>query len=213
MESLDEVIDAMIAERVIHRHRRKWLIVIALLVVVVLVVLFTGGWKEKKGRSVPTLSAVSAPATVTAGRWEFTFTKAEIVRTPKEEYSEAKAVLKVYFDAKNVDTEEHQTNSVEGGLLMYVPGHGEDNVESNGGTCRDTINWNIVYGLPPESCSTEFKVPADFSSDLIEVGILGERYESDNGLLGASEVPYWHNETPDAVVQLKPAVVIDNGEN
>ena len=47
MESLDDVIDAMIADRVIHRHRRKWLIALALVVVLVLVILFTGGWKEK----------------------------------------------------------------------------------------------------------------------------------------------------------------------
>ena len=73
MESLDDVIDAMIADRVIHRHRRKWLIAIALVVVLALVVLVTGGWKEKEGRTVPTLTA---PATVEAGRCEFDFTKA-----------------------------------------------------------------------------------------------------------------------------------------
>ena len=49
MESLDDVIDAMIADRVIHRHRRKWLIAIAIVVVLAVVVFFTGGWKEKHG--------------------------------------------------------------------------------------------------------------------------------------------------------------------
>jgi hypothetical protein len=213
VESLDDVIDAMIAERVIHRHRRKWLIALALVVAVVLVVLFTGGWKERQGRAVPTLSAVSAPATVTAGRWEFSFTKAEIIRTPKDKYSEAKAVLRVYFEAKNVNSEEQTTSRVDGDLLRFVPGGGQDNVQSNGGKCRGILGWQIVYGLPPESCSTEFKIPADFNSDLIEIGILAERYESDSGLLGASEDPYWHNEEASAVVQLKPAIVIDNGEN
>ncbi len=51
MESLDDVIDAMIADRVIHRHRRKWLIALASIVVLAVVVFFTGGWKEKKGRT------------------------------------------------------------------------------------------------------------------------------------------------------------------
>jgi hypothetical protein len=213
VESLDDVIDAMIAERVIHRHRRKWLIALAVVLVAIVVVLFTGGWKEKQGRTVPTLSAVSAPATVTAGRWEFTFSKAQIIRTPKDEYSAAKAVLRVSFEAKNIDSEEQATNSIEGGLLRLVPGGGQDNIESNGGTCRGQINWRIVYGLPPESCTTEFEIPADFAADQIEVGVIGERYESDNGVLGASEDPYWHNDEPIAVVQLKPTVVIDNGED
>ena len=51
-------------------------------------VLATGGWKEKKGRRVTTLEA---PVTVTAGRFEYSFTKAEIVRTPKTEYSAAES--------------------------------------------------------------------------------------------------------------------------
>ncbi|MEU4605142.1 hypothetical protein AB0F43_19345 [Kribbella sp. NPDC023972] len=203
MESLDDVIDAMIADRVIHRHRRKWLIAIALVVGLALVLLATGGWKEKKGRSVPTLTA---PATVTAGKWEYNFTKAEIVVTPKSEYREAEAVLQVHFELKNIDEEEQKSDSVSGDLLRLVPGDGSEPVKSNGNSCRDTLHWRVVYGLPPESCFTEFKVPADFKATEVEVGVLGEKYESDNGLLGVSEDPYWHNEEAVAVVRL-PAMI------
>ncbi|RZU20595.1 hypothetical protein EV645_2830 [Kribbella rubisoli] len=211
MESLDEVIDAMIADRVIHRHRRIWLLVIALVVVAVLVVLATGGWKEKKGRTVPTLTA---PTTVTAGRFEYSFTKAEIVQTPKTEYDEAESKLKVYFDAKNVDTEEHESVSIDSQLMLFVPGHGEENVESDGASCHDDkIGWVLVYGLPPESCSMTFKVAPDFKADVVEIGVLQEHYESDNEALGANDKPYWHNEDAAAVVRLSPKVVIDAGEN
>jgi hypothetical protein len=216
VESLDEVIDAMIADRVIHRHRRKWLIVIALVVVLAVVVFFTGGWKEKKGRTVPTLSnvgKVDSSTTVTAGKWEYSFSKAQIVRTPKDKYSEAKAELRVFFDLKNVDSEEHTSDSLSGKLLVLVPGGGKDTVESNGADCRGELNWVVVYGLPPESCFTKFDVDPDFNADIVEIGVLGEQYISDNGLLGASEDPYWHDEVPVAVVQLKPTVVVDHGEN
>ncbi|MGW6197588.1 hypothetical protein ACWF0M_15700 [Kribbella sp. NPDC055110] len=210
MESLDEVIDAMIADRVIHRHRRIWLLVIALIVAAALVVLATGGWKEKKGRTVPTLQA---PATVTAGRFEFNFTKAEIVRKPKTEYSEAETTLKVYFTAKNIDSEEQKSESVGRDLLAFVPGGGNDLVDSDGGDCHDGLNWQLVYGLPPEACSTKFKVEPDFAADMVEIGVLGEEYKGDNGSLGLNEKPYWQGATPAAVVQLKPTVVVDDGKN
>lgn len=210
MESLDDVIDAMIADRVINRHRRKWLIVVAIVVVVAVVVLFTGGWKEKTGRKVPTMTA---PATVTAGRFEFNFTRAEIVRTPKDKYTDAKAELRVYFDVKNVDSEEQASHRVDGDLLRLVPGGGKDLVQSNGADCRGELGWQLVYGLPPESCFTKFDIDPDFAADMVEVGILGEKYESDSGLIGASEEPYWHNEEPTAVVQLKPTIVVDKGED
>jgi hypothetical protein len=208
VESLDEVIDAMIADRVIHRHRRIWLLVISLVVVAVLVILATGGWKEKKGRTVPTLTA---PATVTAGRFEFSFTKAEIVRTPKTEYDEAASKVKVYFDAKNIDTEEHQSQTPSGSLLVLVPGGGADTIESDGISCRGEISWVLVYGLPPESCSTTFKVDPDFSAKTIEIGVLGETYEAVSGVFGASDNQFWQNEAPVAVVRLDPAVVVDDG--
>ncbi|WP_427887301.1 hypothetical protein ACQHIV_30485 [Kribbella sp. GL6] len=210
MESLDEVIDAMIADRVIHRHRRVWLLVIALLIVAILVILATGGWKEKKGRTVPTLDA---PATVTAGRFEYTFTKAEIVRKPKTEYSKAEASLKVYFTAKNIDSEEQKSDSITGELLRLVPGGGADLVESNGDSCKgDNLNWVLVYGLPPEDCSTKFEVGPNFNAEVVEIGVLQEHYEGDNSALGADPKPYWHNEDPAAVVRLKPTVVIDDGK-
>jgi hypothetical protein len=204
VESLDDVIDAMIADRVIHRHRRKWLIAIALVVVLALVILATGGWKEKQGRSVPTLTA---PVTVESGKWEYNFTKAEIRVKKKGEYTDAQTELRVYFDLKNIDAEEQTSDTLNGDLLLFVPGSGQENIDSNGADCRGELNWVIVYGLPPESCFTTFKVAPEFTADLVEVGVLGERYESDNGLLGANEDPYWHNERPDAVVQLKPTVV------
>jgi hypothetical protein len=211
VESLDEVIDAMIADRVIHRHRRIWLILIALVVVAALVVLATGGWKEKKGRTVPTLDA---PVTVTAGRFEFNFTKAEIVRTPKTDYSKAEAVLKVYFTAKNIDTEEQASTTMPQQLLKLVPGGGQDTIDSNGDTCRgDKTSWPLVYGLPPQECSTKFDVAPDFTADVVEIGVLQEHYDSDNGALGLSEKPYWHNEDAAAVVRLKPTVVVDDGKD
>jgi len=208
VESLDDVIDAMIADRVIHRHRRKWLIVIALVVVVALVVLATGGWTQKKGRTVPTLTA---PTTVESGEWEYNFTatEAEIRRKPKTKYSEAEAKLRVYFDLKNNDSEEHTSKYLDGRLVRMVPGGGKDLVESNGADCRGELGWVLVYGLPPESCYTEFDVAPDFAEEVVELGILGNRYESDNGLLGADEDPYWHNPVPDAVVRVKTKVVVD----
>ncbi|TCC43491.1 hypothetical protein [Kribbella sindirgiensis] len=209
MESLDEVIDAMIADRVIHRHRRIWLLVIALIVAAALVILATGGWKEKKGRVVPTMDA---PATVTAGRFEFGFTKAEIIRKPKGEYSEAETVLRVYFTAKNIDSEEHKSESIHNDLLVFVPGGGEDLVDSNGGDCQG-LNWDLVYGLPPVECSTKFEVAPDFAADTVEIGVLGEQYKGDNGALGLQEKPYWQSETPVAVVRLKPTVVVDDGKD
>ncbi|MFF0266060.1 hypothetical protein [Kribbella sp. NPDC004536] len=210
MESLDEVIDAMIADRVIHRHRRIWLVVIALVVAAILVVLATGGWKEKKGRTVPTLEA---PATVTAGRFEFTFTKAEIVRKPKTDYSKAEASLKVYFTAKNIDSEEQTSDFVAGELIRFVPGGGKDLVESNGDACKgDNLGWLLVYGLPPEDCSTKFDVDPDFNADVVEIGVLQEHYESDNSALGANDKPYWQSPDAAAVVRLKPTVVVDDGK-
>ncbi|MGZ0149829.1 hypothetical protein ACXJJ3_22405 [Kribbella sp. WER1] len=211
MESLDEVIDAMIADRVIHRHRRVWLLVIALVIAAILVVLATGGWKEKKGRTVPTLDA---PATVTAGRFEYTFTKAEIWRKPKTEYSKAEASLKVYFTAKNIDSEEQTSDSVQGNLMRFVPPNHADLVESNGNSCKgDNLNWVLVYGLPPEECSTKFDVGPNFAQQEVEIGILQEHYEGDNSALGANPKPYWHNEDAAAVVRLKTSVVIDDGKS
>jgi hypothetical protein len=211
VESLDEVIDAMIADRVIHRHRRIWLVLIALVVAAILVILATGGWKEKKGRTVPTLDA---PVTVTAGRFEYNFTKAEIVRKPKTDYSKAEASLQVYFTVKNIDDEEHTSDSVADQLLRFVPGGGKDLVESNGAACHDDkLNWVLVYGLPAEECSTKFEVAPDFTADEVEIGVLQEHFEGDNATLGLQDKPYWHNEDAAAVVRLKPTVRVDDGKD
>jgi hypothetical protein len=199
VESLDDVIDAMIADQVIHRHRRKWLIVIALILILALVIFFTGGWKEKKGRKVDTLEA---PVTLTAGRYEYGFTSAEIIRTPKTTYDPPKSRVVVTIDLKNVDSEEKETESLTGGLLRLVPEDGSDFILSNGASCRDQLNYKLVYGLPALTCTAEFKVANNFSATVVEIGVLGEKYEADNGLLGISDKPYWHNETAEAVVRV-----------
>jgi hypothetical protein len=203
VESLDDVIDAMIADRVIHRHRRKWLIAIAAVLALALVVLFTGGWKEKKGRKVDTLQA---PVTLTAGRYEFGFTSVEIIRTPKTKYDEAQSRVVVAFDLKNTDNEKKETQSLSGDLLQLVPADGSDFIKANGATCRGQLNYKLVYGLSALPCTAEFKVPNDFKDPVIEIGVLGEKFEADSALLGLSDKPYWHNEAPDAVVQLKSTI-------
>jgi hypothetical protein len=203
VESLDDVIDAMIADRVIHRHRRKWLIAVALILALAVVVFFAGGWKEKKGRKVDTLQA---PVTLTAGRYEYGFTSATIVRVPKTTYDPASSKVVVSLDLKNMDTETKETESIMGSLLQLVPADGSDFVKSNGATCHDQLNYRLVYGLSALACTAEFKVPNDFKDPIIEIGVLGEKYESDNALLGLSDKPYWHNEAPEAVVQLKATI-------
>jgi hypothetical protein len=203
VESLDDVIDAMIADRVIHRHRRKWLIVIALILLLAVVVFFAGGWKEKKGRKVETLQA---PVTLTAGRYEYGLKSAEIVRIPKTKYEPASSKVVVSLDLKNMDTETKETESILGNLLQLVPADGSEFVKSSGAICQGQSNYRLVFGLPALPCTAEFKVPNDFKDSVIEIGVLGEKYESDNALLGLSDKPYWHNEAPEAVVQLKSTI-------
>ncbi|GAA1564273.1 hypothetical protein GCM10009789_16930 [Kribbella sancticallisti] len=206
MESLDDVIDAMIADRVIHRHRRKWVIALALVVVAALIILATGGWKEKKGRTVETLTA---PVTVEAGRYEFGFSTAEIIRRPKTSTQPAETRVELKMEVKNIDSEEQESDSLQGKFLVLVPGGGQDPIESNGATCRGELNYVFVYGLPAETCTAKFEVPADFTGETLEFGVLGEKYESDNGLLGASEKPYWHLEEPTAVVRVPATTVTE----
>lgn len=199
MESLDDVIDAMIAEKVIHRHRRKWLIAIALIVVAALVVLATGGWKEKKGRTVDTLQA---PVTVEAGQFEYGFSTAEIIRTPKTSTQPAESRVELKLELKNIDEHEKKSQSLSGRFLLLVRGSGQDLIESNGADCRGELGYRFVYGLPSETCTAKFEVPVDFSADVIEFGVQAEQYVSDNGLLGADEDPYWHLPEPEAVVRV-----------
>lgn len=199
MESLDDVIDAMIADQVIHRHRRKWLIAIAAILILAVVIFFTGGWKEKKGRTVETLES---PVTLTSGRYEYGFTSAEIIRTPKTSYEAAKSRLVVTVDLKNVDSEKKESQSLSGDLLRVVPADHSELILSNGATCRDQLNYKLVYGLPALTCTAEFKVENDYTATVVEVSVWGEQFKSDNGLLGLSEKPYWHNERATAVVRI-----------
>jgi hypothetical protein len=112
----------------------------------------------------------------------------------------------VSLDLKNMDTEEKETESILGNLLQLVPADGSDLIKSNGATCQGQLNYRLVYGLSALPCTAEFKVPNDFKDPVIEIAVLGEKYESDSALLGLSDKPYWHNEAPDAVVQLKSTI-------
>lgn len=208
MESLDDVIDAMIADRVIHRHRRKWLIALALVVVLAVVIFFTGGWKEKKGRRVDTMDA---PVTIEAGRFEVGFSKATIWRTPKTDYSPAKSRLEVELQLKNIDEEERASHRFDSDLIKWVI-PGKDPVESAGVSCKDEIGWNLVFGLPAETCIAKFDVSPNFSTDKVEIGLLGENYKADSGLFGASEDPYWHQEAAVAVVRVPTTIETERDE-
>ncbi|MGH3460432.1 MAG: hypothetical protein ACRDP9_03055, partial [Kribbellaceae bacterium] len=197
MESLDDVIDAMIADRVIHRHRRKWLVFFLIILALVALIFFLGGWKQKKGRVVDTLPA---PLTIEAGRYEFGVTAAKIIRTPKTDTREAEARLEVSMDIRNIDEETKATQSVSGGLLVFLPGGGKQ-IESNGATCRDELNYNLVYGLPAVPCFAKFEVPADLEATEVEIGILGEQFVPDDSIIGTEE-PYWQRPTPVVVVRV-----------
>jgi hypothetical protein len=210
VESLDDVIDAMIADRVIHRHRRKWLIGIALVVVLAVVLFFTGGFKEHKGRSIPT---VEAPTSVQAGRFEYGFTEAKIIRTPKTDYSEAKARLQVYFDLKNIDSETKTSLSMSGRLLNLVPGGDAELIESNGASCHGELNVVQVYGLGSQPCFAKFDIPADFAEDEIEIGVMAEEFTADDAVTGADDTPYWHSPgVAHSVVRMKTIIETEKDE-
>ncbi|TWD80603.1 hypothetical protein FB561_1686 [Kribbella amoyensis] len=209
MESLDDVIDAMIADRVIHRHRRKWLIALAVVVVLALVLIPFGGWKKHEGRAVPT---VDAPTTIDAGRFEFGFTSAKIIRKPKGEYSEAETRVQVYFDLRNIDEETKESGSISGKMLQLVPADGSEPIQSNGASCHDELNYRAVYGLPAEPCFAKFDVPVDFAEKKLEIGVLGEVYTSANQLAGASEGEYWQGERPVSVVRVPATIETEEDE-
>jgi hypothetical protein len=181
VESLDDVIDAMIADRVIHRHRRKWLIAVGLVVVLAIVIFFTGGWKEHKGRTVDTLDA---PTTLKAGRFEIGVTAATIVHTPKTDYEPAKARLELAVQLKNIDEETHTSATFSEDKLLNWIVPGKDLIKPSAMKCKDKkiIGYYLVYGLP---------------------AVWAESYDSDEGLFGASDNPFWHNEAPLAAVRVK----------
>ena len=207
MESLDDVIDAMIADKVIHRHRRKWLIAVGLVVILAVVIFFTGGWKEHKGRSVDTMDA---PTTLKAGRFEIGITGATIIRTPKTDYSAAKARLEVELQLKNIDDEEHASDSFNSDLLRWVIA-GKDPVKPANVSCKDKeIGYVLVYGLPAESCIAKFDVSPNYSANLTEIGVLAEKFESADTLMGASDNEYWQSETAVAVVRVPTKITTES---
>lgn len=196
---LDDVIDAMIADRVIHRHLRKWIIGFAVLVALVLIIWLTGGWKETTER---TAEEFQAPVTLEAGRYELHFTGAKVISKPKGEYTDAETRVEVAFDLRNIDHETRTTESMNGDLLRLIPGRGGKLIKANGATCRGELNYGPVYGLPAVPCTAKFEVPIGFKETDLEVGLLAEEFFSDEGL-GSTDNPYWHDQKVVGVVQLK----------
>lgn len=194
---LDDVIDSMIADRVIHRHMRKWVIGFAVLIALVLIIWLTGGWKKTTER---TAEVFQAPVTLEAGRYEMHFTGAKVISKPKGAYTDAETRVEVAFDMRNIDEEEKTTSSMNGDLLRLVT---RDKVlKSNGATCREQLNYGVVHGLPPVPCTAKFEVPIGFKETDLEVGVLAEEYKSDDSL-EASGDPYWQGERIVGVVQVK----------
>lgn len=210
MESLDDVIDAMIADQVIHRHRRKWLIALGIVVVLAVVIFFTGGWKEKKGRTVDTMDA---PVTLKAGRFEIGVSDAKIIRKPKTEYSPAEARLAVTVQLKNTDDEEKASIRFGSDMLRWVV-PGKEPIKPANVKCKDeaVLGYTLVYGLPAEACVATFDTSPNFKTDQIEIGVLKESYRSASGLLGATEKPYWQGEEAVAVVRVKTEIVTEADE-
>lgn len=210
MESLDDVIDAMIADQVIHRHRRKWLIALGIVVVLAVVIFFTGGWKEKKGRTVDTMDA---PVTLKAGRFEIGVSDAKIIRKPKTEYSPAEARLAVAVQLKNTDDEEKASIRFDSNMLRWVV-PGKEPIKPANVKCKDeaVLGYTLVYGLPAEACVATFDTSPNFKTDQIEIGVLKESYRSASGLLGATEKPYWQGEEAVAVVRVKTTIETEPDE-
>jgi hypothetical protein len=206
VESLDDVIDAMIADRVIHRHRRKWLIAVALILVLAVVTFFTGGWKEHKGRTVDTLDA---PTTLKAGRFEVGVTNATIIRTPKTEYEPAKARLEVELQLKNVDEETHVSASFREDELLWWVLPGKDPIKPKNSSCKGIIGYVLVYGLPAEECLATFEVSPRYSTDQIELGVLAEQYAAGDQVLGVSDAKYWGSPTAQAVIRVPTKITTE----
>lgn len=194
---LDDVIDGMIADRVIHRHLRKWVIGFAVLIALVLVILVTGGWKESTER---TAEEFQTPVTLEVGRYEMHFTGAKVISKPKGAYTDAETRVEVAFDLRNIDEETRTTSSVNGEILRLIADG--KLIKSNGATCRDQLNYGVVYGLPPVPCTAKFEVPVGFKETDLEVAVLAEMYVSDDSIDGDGE-PYWHDQKVVGVVQVK----------
>jgi hypothetical protein len=195
---LDEVIDEMIAERVIHRHRRKWIVFFVLLVVGILVVWLLNGWDEPKRTVIKT---VDAPYTFEGGRFEYQISDAALHRTPKGKYTDASAELIVSMGIKNIDEETKESTSVQGDLLYLLPRNGKP-VASNGATCNGDLNYKLVYGLPTQECTVRFEVPPTYTDTDVRMAIFTEEFRSDADIIGASENPYWHEGDIELIVKM-----------
>lgn len=200
MESLDDVIDAMIADRVIHRHRRKWLIALAVVVILALVILVFGGWKKRTGAAVDT---VDAPYTVDASRFEYGIKSAKIVRTPKSEYQKAEAKVVVSMDALNTDEETHASASINGQDILLVVGDGEP-LEA-GIRCKNEFGYDLVYGLPRVECTAEYEVAPDYSDTHVKIGVIGQSYSAEDSLVSGDD-PVWQQGDALVVVQMTATV-------
>jgi hypothetical protein len=195
---LDEVIDQMIAERVIQRHRRKWIVFFALLFVGILVVWLLNGWDEPKRTTIKT---VDAPYTFEGGRFEYQINAATLHHTPKGKFTEASAQLIVSMGIKNIDSEKKESNSVSGNLLYLLPRTGKP-VASNGATCNGDLNYKLVYGLPTQECTVKFDVPPTYEDTAVRMAIFAEEFRDDGNIIGVSDEPYWHEGHIELIVKM-----------
>lgn len=195
---LDEVLDQMIAERVIHRHRRKWIALFVVLVLAIALIWVLGGWKEPARGGV---DVVQAPYTVEAGRFEYQIESATLEKKPAGKYSEAEANMIVRMGIRNIDTESKESNSVAGDLL-YLGQKNADPIESSGATCNGDLNYKLVYGLPTQECTVKFRLAPDYSNTAVRLVVISEEYRSDADVIGATDEPYWHDGPVAVVVEL-----------
>jgi len=195
---LDEVIDQMIAERVIHRHRRTWIVFFVLLFAGILLVWLLDGWDEPERKVIKT---VDAPYTFEGGRFEYRINAATLHHTPKGKYTDAAAELIVSMGIRNVDEETKESNSVSGDQLYLLPKSGKP-VASNGATCHGDLNYKLVYGLPTQKCTVKFDMPPTYKETDVRMAIIAEEFRDDGKIIGASDNPYWHGGDVKLIVKL-----------
>ncbi len=195
---LDEVLDQMIAERVIHRHRRKWIAAFVALVLAIGLIWVFGGWSEPARADV---DIVQAPYTIRTGRFEFQIDSATLTKTPAGKYSEAKAEITVRMGIRNIDEETQESDSVLSDLL-YIAVKKGDPIKSSGTTCNGELNYKLVYGLPTQECSVRFEVPPTYSDTAVRLAVFDEEYRSDSGTIGATDEEYWHTGDLQVIVEL-----------
>ena len=199
---LDEVLDQMIAERVIHRHRRKWIIGFVAFVVAVGLIWILGGWEEPARSDV---DVVQAPYTVQTGRFEYQIESAVLSKKPAGKYSDAEANMIVRMGIRNIDTETQESDSIKSDLLYVGQKKGEP-IASSGATCNGDLNYKLVYGLPTQDCTVRFKMPPTYTDTAVRLIVLAEEYRSDSGSIGATDDEYWHTGRVQLVVELTATV-------